>query len=161
MAHISNDSLQIMPLYNRSVTYGERPRGIPFHYGNSPGDFGITDPLRGAAFTYSYPEPTTLVHPQRSFTLAQNINQKVLQRMTKYRLQGSFDVSDFHGPGVPFDAKAGDLVVIGDFVPPVGAQRIASINYNSDGTATVTLDRYFDLEDTLRRARHHVRRHRR
>jgi hypothetical protein len=161
MTQIANDSLQIAPLYNRSTTYYQRPRNALHHLTNRPSDFNITDPLVGSAIPFPYPEPTTIDHPIRSVTLPTAMNQLILKRMTKYRLQGSCDVLSLNGPGVPFDMMAGDLLTIGDFQPSVGAQRIAQINYNADGTATVTLDRYFDLDDTLRRARHHVRRHRR
>jgi hypothetical protein len=161
MQQIANDSLEIQPLYNRWTTNYFRPRNVPQHLTNRPSDFGITDPLQGSAIPFPWPEPEQLDHPQRSTNLASTINQLGLTRMTKMRLQGSCTVNALFGPGVPFDMMAGDTLIIGDFLPPVGAQRIAAINYNADGTATVTLDRYFDLEDTLRKARHHVRRHRR
>jgi hypothetical protein len=161
MQQIANDSLEIQPLYNRWTTNYFRPRNVPHHLTSRPSDFGITDPLQGSAIPFPWPEPELLEHPQRATDLASTINQLGLTRMTKYRLQGSCTVNALFGPGVPFDMMAGDTLIIGDFSPPVGAQRIAAINYNADGTATVTLDRYFDLEDTLRKARHRVRRHRR
>ena len=143
---MAQENLTVAPLYNKVTVFYTTPGGVPQHKSYTPDDFGLDDPLDGDP--YEYPDPIRLEDPQRNTNLADAIAEKLLRRVTQLRLVGSSKVMALEH-GVPFDMQAGDTITMRGYNPKAGPQRIASVTYNNDGSADVSIERDYDIAAML------------
>lgn len=155
-----DQSLEVQTLYNRVTTTYQNPPGVQQSVRSAPEDFNLKDPLPGQAI--DYPSILQLEDPQPDSSLALAVNAKALSKLTKVRLKGTLLVRSTR-EGVPFDIEAGDVIKVGGFQPDVPPQRIASVNYQKDGTVQLSLGIDYNLAALVdqRITKHLKRRNRR
>jgi hypothetical protein len=148
-----DESVTMLPLYNRVTTYYESPPGLIQSLTTDAEDMtdeDYDDPLERRGVVAEYPQAVSLLNPQANSDLALAVNQTLLRRLAKQRVQGSVNVSRLSN-GDPFSIRAGDTLDMTDFevlgrkgkIPP---QRIVGVTYKPDGTCTVQLGHDYHLD---------------
>ena len=143
-----DESVTMLPLYNRVTSYFESPPGLIQSFTTSADDMTdeeYDDPLERQGVVAEYPQAVSLLNPQADRKLAQSVNQTLLRRLAKQRVQGSVSVSKITN-GDPFSIRAGDTLHMRDFIPKLPPQRIVGVTYHPEGTATVQLGHDYGID---------------